>query len=156
LRGRLSRLDRRILRGYTEEPDACSAQRIENTKDARVLDASDMECLRILCELHLEQEDLDKGEHYHNRAFALNPNGPRLRGRHGELMVWLDRPDEAVWWVWEAMRLDPFGAACCRSGRATILLHTSGLPYGGQTAAGSKEEWPNTTSIRFSTNWLPP
>ena len=99
-----------ILRGYAEEPDAFNAQRIENAEKALALDENDMECLRILCEIHMEQEDLDKAEHYHNRAFALNPNDPRMLAQRGELLVWLGNPEEGAQWVHRAMQLDPFGA----------------------------------------------
>ena len=99
-----------VVRGYTEEPDGYNAQRIANAKKALALDENDMECLRILCEIHMEQEDLEKAEHYHNRAFALNPNDPRMLAQRGELMVWLGRPDEGAEWVQKAMQLDPFGA----------------------------------------------
>jgi adenylate cyclase len=99
-----------VLRGYAEEPDEFNAQRIENAEKALALDENDMECLRILCEIHMEQEELDKAEHYHNRAFALNPNDPRMLAQRGELMVWLGRPEEGVEWVRKAMQLDPLGA----------------------------------------------
>jgi adenylate cyclase len=99
-----------ILRGFTEEPEGFNAQRIANAKKALALDENDMECLRILCEIHMEQEDLDKAEHYHNRAFELNPNDPRMLAQRGELMVWLGRPDEGVEWVQQAMQLDPLAA----------------------------------------------
>jgi adenylate cyclase len=99
-----------VLRGYTEEPDVFNAQRIQNAEKALVLDENDMECLRILCEIHMEQEDLDKAEHYHNRAFALNPNDPRMLAQRGELMIWLGRPEEGAEWVQKAMQLDPLGA----------------------------------------------
>ena len=99
-----------VLRGYAEEPDRFNAQRIENAEKALALDENDMECLRILCEIHMEQEDLDKAELYHNRAFALNPNDPRMLAQRGELMVWLGRPEEGVEWVRKAMQLDPLGA----------------------------------------------
>jgi adenylate cyclase len=99
-----------ILRGFAEEPDAFNAQRIENAEKALALDQNDMECLRILCEIHMEHENLEKAEHYHDRAFALNPNDPRMLAQRGELMVWLGRPDEAVEWVQRAMQLDPLGA----------------------------------------------
>jgi adenylate cyclase len=99
-----------ILRGYAAEPDDFNAQRIENAKKALALDENDMECLRILCEIHMEHEDLDKAEHYHDRAFALNPNDPRMLAQRGELMVWLGRPEEGAEWVQKAMQLDPLGA----------------------------------------------
>ena len=99
-----------ILRGYTDRPDAFNAARIENAEKALALDENDMECLRILCEIHMEQEDLDKAEHYHNRAFALNPNDPRMLAQRGELMIWLGRAAEGADWVQRAMELDPLGA----------------------------------------------
>ncbi len=99
-----------ILRGYAEDPDVFNAQRIQNAEKALALDENDMECLRILCEIHMEQEDLDKAEHYHNRAFALNPNDPRMLAQRGELMTWLGKPEEGVEWVQKAMQLDPLGA----------------------------------------------
>jgi adenylate cyclase len=100
-----------ILRGFTDEPDAFNAQRIANAEKALALDENDMECLRILCEIHMEQEDLDKAEHYHNRAFALNPNDPRMLAQRGELLIWLGNPEEGAQWVQRAMQLDPFGAS---------------------------------------------
>lgn len=100
-----------ILRGYTEEPDAYNAQRIENAEKALALDENDMECLRILCEIHMEQAELDKAEHYHNRAYALNPNDPRMLAQRGELMVWMGRHQEGAEWVEKAMTLDPLGAS---------------------------------------------
>ncbi len=100
-----------ILRGYAEEPDAFNAQRIANAEKALALDKNDMECLRILCEIHMEQQDLDKAEHYHNRAFALNPNDPRMLAQRGELLIWLGNPEEAAQWVHRAMQLDPLGAS---------------------------------------------
>ena len=99
-----------ILRGYAEDPDAFNAQRIANAEKALALDENDMECLRILCEIHMEQEDLEKAEHYHNRAIALNPNDPRMLAQRGELMIWLGKPEEGVEWVQKAMQLDPLGA----------------------------------------------
>jgi adenylate cyclase len=99
-----------VLRGYADEPDSFNAQRISNAEKALALDENDMECLRILCEINMEHEDLDKAEHYHNRAFALNPNDPRMLAQRGELMIWLGRPDEGAEWVQKAMQLDPLGA----------------------------------------------
>jgi adenylate cyclase len=99
-----------VLRGYAEKPDETNSQRIENAEKALALDQNDMECLRILCEIHMEQEDLEKAEHYHNRAFALNPNDPRMLAQRGELMTWLGRPEEGAEWVRKAMQLDPLGA----------------------------------------------
>ncbi len=99
-----------VLRGYAEEPEAFNMQRIENAETALSLDENDMECLRILCEIHMEQAELEKAEAYHNRAFALNPNDPRILAQRGELMIWLGRATEGAEWVQKAMHLDPLEA----------------------------------------------
>jgi len=99
-----------VLRGYAAEPDTYNAGRIENAEIALALDENDVECLRILCEINMEQEDLDKAEHFHNRAFAINPNDPRMLAQRGELMIWLGRPEDGAVWVQKAMQLDPLGA----------------------------------------------
>jgi len=122
-----------VLRGYADEPDSFNAQRISNAEKALALDENDMECLRILCEINMEHEDLDKAEHYHNRAFALNPNDPRMLAQRGELMIWLGRPDEGAEWVQKAMQLDPLGA----QGFAHLLgrAHRAGRNYEDAIAA---------------------
>jgi adenylate cyclase len=99
-----------VLREYAEEPEVAAAQRIENAEKALALDENDMECLRILCEINMEQRALDKAEQFHNRAFAMNPNDPRMLAQRGELMTWMGRHAEGVEWVEKAMRLDPLGA----------------------------------------------
>ncbi len=99
-----------VLRGYAEEPDVASAQRVENAQKALALDENDMECLRILCEIHMEQRELDQAKLYHDRAFAMNPNDPRMAAQRGELLTWTGRPAEGAEWVEKAMRLDPLGA----------------------------------------------
>jgi adenylate cyclase len=122
-----------VLRGFADDPDAFNAQRIANAEKALALDENDMECLRILCEIHMEQEDLDQAEHYHNRAFALNPNDPRMLAQRGELMVWLGRPEEGAEWVQKAMHLDPLEA----NGFAHLLgraLRADGLYQDAATA----------------------
>ncbi len=99
-----------VLRGYADEPEVAGAQRVENAQKALALDQNDMECLKILCEINMEQRDLDRAEQYHNRAFAMNPNDPRMLAQRGELTTWMGRPAEAVEWLEKAMRLDPLGA----------------------------------------------
>jgi adenylate cyclase len=99
-----------VLRGYAEAPDIAGKQRVENARKALALDENDMECLRILCEINMEQRDLAQAELYHNRAFAINPNDPRMAAQRGELMTWMGRHPEGIEWVETAMRLDPLGA----------------------------------------------
>jgi len=100
-----------VLREFTDEPEVASAQRIENAKRALALDQNDMECLRILCEISMEHRELAQAENFHNRAFAMNPNDPRMLAQRGELMTWMGRHAEAAEWLHKAMRLDPLGAS---------------------------------------------
>jgi adenylate cyclase len=99
-----------VLRGYAEAAELAGEQRVENARKALALDENDMECLRILCEINMEQGDLAQAELYHNRAFATNPNDPRMAAQRGELMTWMGRHVEGIEWVETAMRLDPLGA----------------------------------------------
>ncbi len=73
------------------------------------LDANDIECHRVLCEAFMNQGNLDRARTHHERAFALNPNDPRIVAQRGELMTWLGEPEKGVEWLQAAMRLDPFG-----------------------------------------------
>ena len=113
-----------VLREFTDEPEVAGAQRIENAKKALALDENDMECLRILCEINMEQRELNLAEKFHNRAFAMNPNDPRMLAQRGELMTWMGRHEEAIEWLHKAMRLDPLGASSFAHllGRALLAL----------------------------------
>ena len=114
-----------VLRGYADEPKSWSAQRVANAEKALALDENDMECLRILCEINMELCQLDQAEQYHNRAFAMNPNDPRMAAQRGELMTWMGRHAEGAEWIEKAMRLDPLGAGSFAHllGRARLGEH---------------------------------
>jgi adenylate cyclase len=114
-----------VIREYTDEPELAGAQRVENAEKALALDENDMECLRILCEINMEQRALDQAEKFHNRAFEMNPNDPRMLAQRGELMTWMGRHAEGAEWVQKAMRLDPLGAKSFAHllGRALLAQH---------------------------------
>lgn len=50
----------------------------------------------------------DRAIHHFERAVALNPNDDLIALEHGRLLMYLDRPDEGLKRVHEAMRLNPF------------------------------------------------
>ena len=114
-----------VLREYAEEPEVAGAQRVANAEKALALDENDMECLRILCEINMEQRALDQAEQFHNRAFAINGNDPRMLAQRGELMTWMGRHAEGAEWVQKAMELDPLGASSFAHllGRALLAQH---------------------------------
>ncbi|MFQ5953698.1 MAG: adenylate/guanylate cyclase domain-containing protein [Kiloniellales bacterium] len=103
-------LGQALVRGYLEDTRGLYDQAVEAVRKGLSLDENDLECLRILCEVHMEQSQLEEAEICHERAFKLNPNDPRILAQRGELLTWLGRPEEGAEWVEQAMRLDPYGA----------------------------------------------
>jgi len=89
------------------------------------LDENDIECHRVFCEAFMDQGDLVRARTHHERAFALNPNDPRIVAQRGELMTRLGEPEQAVEWLQAAMRLDPFGVRerVHLLGRALLAAH---------------------------------
>ena len=114
-----------VLREYADEPEVAGAQRVANAEKALALDENDMECLRILCEINMEQRALDQAEQFHNRAFTMNGNDPRMLAQRGELMTWMGRHAEGAEWVRKAMHLDPLGATSFAHllGRSLLAQH---------------------------------
>ena len=70
-----------------------------------------------MCEVRMMVARMEEAELHHQKAFALNPNDPRVVAQRSELLTWLGRPVEGVDWARRAMRLDPYNAA----GRAHLL-----------------------------------
>jgi adenylate cyclase len=56
----------------------------------------------------MDQRRFEDARRHHDRAFALNPNDPRLVAQKGELFTWLGKPEEGAELVRAAMRLDPY------------------------------------------------
>ncbi len=77
-------------------------------RKALALDPNDLEANRVVCEDHIAHGRLEDARRYNDRAYALNPNDPRIVAQRGELLTWLGRPDEGAEWVRAAMALDPF------------------------------------------------
>ena len=74
------------------------------------LDANDVECHRLQCEVHMLEGDLDQASVQNEQALTLNPNDPRLVAQKGELLTWQGNPEDGAAWIEQAMRLDPYGA----------------------------------------------
>ena len=52
--------------------------------------------------------DLDRAEHHHRRAIALNPNDANAIASAAALLTFLGRPEEGIDRLREAMRLNPY------------------------------------------------
>ncbi|MEE8351427.1 MAG: adenylate/guanylate cyclase domain-containing protein [Rhodospirillales bacterium] len=103
-------LGQAIARSFGEDTKDLLERDLESAQKGLSLDKNNIECHRIMCELHMMWSQLDQAEPHHEKAFALNPNDARIVAQRGELMTWLGKPDEGVDWVRTAMRLDPYGA----------------------------------------------
>ena len=94
-------------RGYIEEKTVL--RRIARAEKALNDNAKDdSESHRILTELNLTlHRDFDKVRLHQDRAYALNPNDPRIVSQRGETRIWLGQAVEAVGWIEKALLLDP-------------------------------------------------
>jgi adenylate cyclase len=77
-------------------------------RTAIALDPNDLEANRVMCEAFMDQKKLDDARRHNDRAYAMNPNDPRIVAQRGELLTWLGQPGEGAEWVRTAMRLDPY------------------------------------------------
>ena len=98
------------IRGYRPYSAAEAAMGFELMKQGYAADENDLECVRILCEYHLQQRQFDEADRYHEKAFRLNPNDPRIVAQRSELLIWRGKPVEGLDWIERAIRLDPFAA----------------------------------------------
>ncbi len=110
-------LGQALARGFGDNKDDLFAQDVEAVEKALSLDDNNFECHWIMCEVRMMVARLEEAELHHQKAFALNPNDPRVVAQRSELLTWLGRPVEGVNWARQSMRLDPYNAA----GRAHLL-----------------------------------
>jgi adenylate cyclase len=110
-------LGQALARGFGDNKEELFAQDVEACEKALSLDENNFECHWIMCEVRMMVARMDEAELHHQKAFALNPNDPRVVIQRSELLTWLGRPIEGVDWARQAMRLDPYNA----TGRAHLL-----------------------------------
>jgi adenylate cyclase len=110
-------LGQALARGFGDNKEELFAQDVAAVEKALSLDENNFECHWIMCEVRMMVARMEEAELHHQKAFALNPNDPRVVAQRSELLTWLGRPVEGVDWARQAMRLDPYNAA----GRAHLL-----------------------------------
>lgn len=94
--------------GYADDVPGVMKEMQVAAREILALDHDDAECHRILCEIYRSFEnDLTKARIHQDRAFALNPNDPRIVSQRGELMTVMGELDEAASWINLALELDP-------------------------------------------------
>ncbi len=119
-------------RDFGDNKEELFARELETAEKGLLLDENNITCQWNMCELHMEWANraygdlspiadlgarLERAEQHHEKAFALNPNDPRIVAQKGELLTWQGNPDQGAEWARLAMRLDPYAAA----GRAHLL-----------------------------------
>jgi TolB-like protein/DNA-binding SARP family transcriptional activator len=72
------------------------------------LDEHDSKTHLALAIAHLFSRHHDRAVHHLERAMTLNPNDDLIAVEHGRLLMYLDRPEEGLLRVREAMRLNPY------------------------------------------------
>jgi adenylate cyclase len=103
-------LGQAIGRRFLPDPPALVAEAKTCVNKGLALDENDVECHRILCEMHTESREWASAERHNQRAIALNPNDPRLSAQRGELLTWSGQAAEGEKWLRAAMTLDPYAA----------------------------------------------
>ena len=104
-------------RDFGDNKEELLAREVEAAEKALSLDENNITGQWNMCEMHMMVARLEQAELHHQKAFALNPNDPRIVAQRGELLTLQGRPVEGADWARRAMRLDPYAAA----GRAHLL-----------------------------------
>ncbi len=112
-------------RGYKENSDEVLAQVLAAAETSRALEDDDCECHRVLSDVHIIRGDHERALAHHEKAFALNPNDPRIVSQRGELLTWIGRAEEGAAWIEKAMLLDPHSAER-HAGNLATALHGAG------------------------------
>lgn len=93
---------------FWEMSDGGLADVLATGEKALLLDDQDARTHLALGVAQLFSYRHDRAVHHLERAVALNPNDDLIAVEHGRLLMYLDRPDEGLKRVHEAMRLNPF------------------------------------------------
>jgi TolB-like protein/tetratricopeptide (TPR) repeat protein len=81
---------------------------LDLAKRAVALDDGDSMCHSALGWIYLFRNSFDLAEEHYRRALELNPNNPEQAARRGSLCVFLGKRNEALEWLQQTKRLDPY------------------------------------------------
>ncbi len=94
--------------GWSEDPAATTAIILLALQTALELDPNDSDVHRILAASWINRGDLDRAAFHQNRALELNPNDDLIVVQQGELLTWMGKSEDGLFWIRKAMRLNPF------------------------------------------------
>ncbi|MBB4185710.1 TolB-like protein/class 3 adenylate cyclase/Flp pilus assembly protein TadD [Sinorhizobium terangae] len=101
-------LARLALRGYANAPADILDAALALARKAVRLDEGDSGCERLLGLIHYFRRDFELAERHYRRAYQLNPNDANTLVQMGGLLTRRGRLDEAMRWIDEGLRLNPF------------------------------------------------
>lgn len=101
-------LARTALHGYANAPPAILDEALELARKAVSLDEGESGCQRLLALIHVNRREFELAERHYRRAYQLNPNDANTMVQMGGLLARRGRLDEAMEWINEGFRLNPF------------------------------------------------
>ncbi|NRP70753.1 Transcriptional regulator HilA [Ensifer psoraleae] len=101
-------LARLALHGYANAPADILDAALALAQKAVRLDGGDSGCERLLALMHYFRRDFELAERHYRRAYQLNPNDANTMVQMGGLLARRGRLEEAMQWIDEGLRLNPF------------------------------------------------
>lgn len=95
-------------RGYGNAPPDILDQALAMARKAVSLDEGEGGCQRLLALIHANRREFDLAERHYRRAYLLNPNDANTLVQMGGLFARRGKLDEAMEWINEGFRLNPF------------------------------------------------
>ncbi|HEV7317972.1 MAG TPA: adenylate/guanylate cyclase domain-containing protein [Ensifer sp.] len=94
--------------GYGNAPMEILDEALATARKAVALDESEGGCQRLLALIHVNRREFDLAERHYRRAYLINPNDANTLVQMGGLFVRRGRLAEAMEWIDEGFRLNPF------------------------------------------------
>lgn len=95
-------------RGYGNAPPDILDAALAMARKAVSLDEGEGGCQRLLALIHANRREFDLAERHYRRAYLLNPNDANTLVQMGGLFARRGKLDEAMEWINEGFRLNPF------------------------------------------------
>lgn len=94
--------------GYANAPQDVLDGALAMARKAVSLDETEGGCQRLLALIHVNRREFELAERHYRRAYLLNPNDASTLVQMGGLFARRGKLDEAMEWINEGFRLNPF------------------------------------------------
>ncbi|OAP35846.1 hypothetical protein AU381_16835 [Sinorhizobium glycinis] len=139
-------LARMALHGYANAPRDVLDNALALARRAVCLDEGEGGCQRLLALVHVNRREFELAERHYRRAYQLNPNDANTLVQMGGLLARRGKLEEAIEWISEGFRLNPFPPPwyCAALGNALYILGRY------EEAAAALKELPNPGPFTFA------